>query len=83
MKTANPIELPRLRDDIQRAYDSLISERFGAEYVFTDSAHTDFMQVVEDSGDFEKVYEDKFATVLRVRKPDEPRPKKEEGEDAQ
>jgi hypothetical protein len=29
MKTANPIELPRLRDDIQRAYDSLNSERFG------------------------------------------------------
>ena len=29
MKTANPIDLPRLRDDIQRAYDSLISERFG------------------------------------------------------
>jgi hypothetical protein len=36
------------------------------------------MQVVEDSGDFEKVYEDKFTTVLRVRKLDEPRPKKEE-----
>ena len=56
----------------------LIRERFGAEYVFTDNEHPDFMQVAEDSGDFEKVYEDKFTTVLRVRKPDEPRPKKEE-----
>jgi len=29
MKTASPIELARLRDDIQRAYDALIRERFG------------------------------------------------------
>jgi hypothetical protein len=29
MKPANPIELSRLRDDLQRAYDSLIGERFG------------------------------------------------------
>ena len=29
MKTPTPIELPRLRDDIQRAYDTLIHERFG------------------------------------------------------
>jgi asparagine N-glycosylation enzyme membrane subunit Stt3 len=56
----------------------LIRGRFGAEYVFTDSEHSDFMQVVEDSGDFEKVYEDKFGTVLRVRRPDETRPKKED-----
>jgi hypothetical protein len=56
----------------------LIRERFGAEYVFTDDEHPDFLQVAEDSGDFEKVYEDRFTTVLRVRKPDEPRPKKDE-----
>jgi hypothetical protein len=56
----------------------LIRDRFGAEYVFTDNEHSEFMQVVEDSGDFETVYEDKFTTVLRVRKPDEPRAKKEE-----
>jgi hypothetical protein len=49
----------------------LIRDRFGAEYVFTDNEHSDFMQVVEDSGDFEKVYEDKFTTVLRVRNPGE------------
>ncbi|HJZ66978.1 MAG TPA: hypothetical protein VKF81_02450 [Blastocatellia bacterium] len=56
----------------------LIRERFGAEYVFSDNEHPDFMQVAEDSGDFEKVYEDKFTSVLRIRKPDEPRPKQED-----
>jgi hypothetical protein len=56
----------------------LIRERFGAEYVVTENASSDFMQVAEDSGDFEKVYEDKFAAVLRVRKPDESRPKRED-----
>jgi hypothetical protein len=61
----------------------LIRERFGAEYVFTDNEHPDFMQAAEDSGDFEKVYEDKFTAVLRVRKPDEPRPKNEEQQDDQ
>ena len=56
----------------------LIRDRFGAEYVFTDNEHTNFMQIVEDSGDFEKVYEDTFTTVLRVRKPDEPRPARDD-----
>ena len=56
----------------------LIRDRFGAEYVFTDNEHHDFMEIAEDSGDFEKVYEDKFTTVLRVRKADEPRPKRDE-----
>ena len=61
----------------------LIRDRFRSEYVVTENAQSDFMQVCDDSGDFEKVYEDKFATVLRVRKPDEPRPKKEEDESEQ
>ncbi len=56
----------------------LIRDRFGAEYVFTDNEHPGFLQIAEDGGDFEKVYEDKFTTVLRVRKPDEPRLDKEE-----
>ena len=30
MKTASPTDLARLRDDIQRAYDALIRERFGS-----------------------------------------------------
>lgn len=29
MNTANPIDLIRLRDDVQRAYDALVRERFG------------------------------------------------------
>lgn len=29
MKITNPIELARLRDDVQRAYEALIRERFG------------------------------------------------------
>ncbi len=61
----------------------LIRDRFGSEYVVTENAQSDFMQVCDDSGDFEKVYEDKFAAVLRVRKPEEPRPKKEEDENEQ
>jgi hypothetical protein len=55
-----------------------IRDKFDAEYVFTDNEHPDFLQIAEDSGDFEKVFEDKFATVLRVRRADEPRPNKED-----
>ncbi|MGA9772673.1 MAG: hypothetical protein WBV94_26825 [Blastocatellia bacterium] len=45
----------------------LIRERFGAEYVFTDNGHTDFLTIAADSGDFVTVYKDKFTTVLRIR----------------
>ena len=58
----------------------LIRERFGAEYVFTDNQHSDFMDVAEDSGDFEKVYQDEFSTVLRVRGRHEHRPNQEDTE---
>ena len=61
----------------------LIRDRFGSEYVVTGNAQSDFMQVCDDSGDFEKVFEDKFAVVLRVKRPDEPRPKKDEDENEQ
>ena len=40
--------------------------------------HQDFVQNANDSGDFEEVYKDDFGIVLRVRGPDEPRPKKTE-----
>src|SRR6185503_8735599 len=50
---------------------SLIRERFGAEYVFTDNGHTDFLDIARDSGDFETVYKDAYTTVLRVRSPEE------------
>ena len=46
---------------------SLIRDRFGAEYVFTDNDHTPFLTVATNSGDFETVYRDRFCTVLRIR----------------
>ena len=49
----------------------LIRERFGAEYVFTDNQHTGFLNVATESGDFETVYQDRYATVLRIRGPEE------------
>jgi hypothetical protein len=57
---------------------NLIRDMFGANYVFTDNEHQDFMQIAMDSGDFEIVYEDEHATVLRVRGPNEPRPQNDD-----
>jgi hypothetical protein len=45
----------------------LIGERFGAEYVFTDNYHGRFLEIAEQSGDFETVYKDHHTTVLRLR----------------
>ena len=59
----------------------LIRERFGAEYVFTDNGHTDFLSVAADSGDFETVYKDRYTTVLRIRSPGET--KRQEANDSQ
>jgi hypothetical protein len=47
----------------------LIRNRFNAEYVFTDNHHTDFLSKAQASGAFKIVYEDKYATVLRVLAP--------------
>ena len=44
----------------------LIRERFEAEYVFTDNEHAAFLNVAANSGDFETVYRDRYATVLRI-----------------
>jgi hypothetical protein len=52
-----------------------IRDRFGANYVVTDNAHTDFMDTASQSGGFEKVFSDEYATVLRVKGPNEPRTK--------
>jgi hypothetical protein len=61
----------------------IIRDRFGAQYVFTDNEHSDFLDVAEGTGDFETVYSDKYTRVLRVRGADEPRPEEnsEEGDD--
>jgi len=61
---------------------SLIRERFGAEYVITGNGTSDFLTAAEDSGDFERVFEDSDAIVLRVRGPGEPRPVKRENDDS-
>src|SRR5205085_6118744 len=45
----------------------LIRERFGAEYVFTDNQHPDFLENAAASGKFETVYTDAKTTVLRIR----------------
>jgi hypothetical protein len=57
----------------------LIRERFGAEYVFTDNGHTDFLNNAYDSGDFETVYKDPHTTVLRLRPAGEPVSEQKEG----
>jgi hypothetical protein len=44
----------------------LIRDRFGAEYVFTDNEHHAFLRNANESGVFEIVYKDRYATVLRV-----------------
>ncbi len=49
----------------------LIRERFGAEYVFTDNQHPDFMENATSSGKFETVYTDAHTTVLRIRSAEE------------
>jgi hypothetical protein len=56
----------------------LIRERFGAEYVFTDNGHADFLDVAAESGDFTTVYNDAYTTVLRLRPPGEAQPQKVE-----
>jgi hypothetical protein len=53
----------------ERQAAPLIRQRFGAEYVFTDNQHTDFLSKANSSGGFEIVYEDKNTTVLRVLTP--------------
>ncbi len=45
----------------------LIRDRFGARYVVTGNESSDFLDVVNDSGDLDIVYKDKNALVLRLR----------------
>lgn len=46
-----------------------IRHRFGAEYVFTDNQHTDFLTLAKRSGNFETVYKDQDTTILRLLAP--------------
>jgi hypothetical protein len=56
----------------------LIRERFGAEYVFTDNGHKEFLDIANESGHFETVYKDSYTTVLRLLSPDKPESKQQE-----
>jgi hypothetical protein len=56
----------------------LIRQRFGADYVFTDNQHSDFLNKAKASGAFEIVYTDKHTTLLRVLAASEPRTAGEE-----
>lgn len=58
----------------ERRAAPLIRNRFGAEYVFTDNQHSDFLSKASSSGGFQVVYEDKDTTVLRVLAPAEESP---------
>jgi hypothetical protein len=51
----------------------IIRDRFSCNYVVTDNEHTDFMDAANNSGDFETVYADQYATVLRVHGAAEPK----------
>ncbi|HEY6328672.1 MAG TPA: hypothetical protein VI756_05000 [Blastocatellia bacterium] len=55
----------------------VIRDRFGANYVFTSSEQSDFKQAADDSGGFETVYSDQYATVMRVRRADEKQPQQQ------
>jgi hypothetical protein len=50
----------------ERQAAPLIRQRFGADYVFTDNQHSDFLDRARVSGEFQIVYEDRNTTVLRV-----------------
>jgi hypothetical protein len=45
----------------------VIRARFGTDYVVARSDSTDFLNAADASGDFETVYSDTYASILRVR----------------
>ena len=67
---ANP-ELWKVYDSITQGQEKhpgpIIRARFGAEYVVARSDSTDFLNVANASADFETVYSDTYASILRVR----------------
>lgn len=64
-------ELWKLYDSITQGQEkhpaTIIRERFGAEYVVARNDSTDFLGAAKASGDFDTVYSDAYASVLRVR----------------
>lgn len=51
----------------QSAPARAIRERFGAEYVVTENRRSDFMDSVDETEDFERVYSDPNVAVLKIR----------------
>ena len=64
-------ELWKIYDGITQGREAhpgpIIRERFGAEYVVALKDSTDFLDAAKKSGDFEIVYKDEYASVLRAR----------------
>jgi hypothetical protein len=64
-------ELWKLYDRITQGQEKqpapIIRERFGTEYVVARNDSTDFLDAAKTSGDFDTVYSDEYASVLRVR----------------
>jgi hypothetical protein len=74
----DPRYLYDAQPDLWKVYDSitegtephpgpLIRQRFAAEYVVARSDSTDFLDAAKASGDFDTVFSDDYAVVLRVR----------------
>jgi len=73
----DPEYMRRLDPDLYRTWSDIsdgkqahpedtILRTFGAEYVFTDNRHEDFLRVARNSPRMQKVFSDKYATVYRV-----------------
>ena len=64
-------ELGKLYESIQKGDEkhpgAVIASRFGAHYVVTDNSQSDFLDAARSSGEFETVYSDGSAQVLRIR----------------
>lgn len=71
-------ELSSLYDDIANGNDDdagkEIKGAFGAEFVVAATGDSDFLQTAADSKEFETVYKDQYAVVLRVKPKPAPSP---------
>jgi len=56
-----------ISDGKWRHPEETILHTFGAEYVFTDNEHGDFIDVARSSPRMQRVYADRFTTVYRIK----------------
>jgi len=52
----------------------LIVERFGAKYIYTDKQHRKLIKALRGDPYAEKVYEDRYSVVYRLKKPSSRKP---------